>query len=199
MTPKDSAGIFVRIWKLLHELSSTQGMTKEELAKSLSCNVRTVQRNLQLISTLGIPLREKAGLWGKKTYWIEQLPEDSAHNETIAAYLGRRYLEPQLLREMVCNELESAIAPHTKGKQQPKMKIHTETDPTRPCLYCGEPMEFTIAVPENPGESPLVDFRVVARCGNPRCFAGTPYVSIDSAKATYDMYVQNAVKKRRKS
>lgn len=98
MTPKDntndSAGIFVRIWKLLQELSSTQGMTKEELAEKLSCNVRTIQRNLQLIVSLGIPLQEKTGLRGKKSYWIEQQADDFTYDEVLAVYVGRRYLEP---------------------------------------------------------------------------------------------------------
>ena len=124
----DSAGMITRIWKLLQELStSPRGMTKEELAEKLSCNARTIQRNLQLIVSLGVPLQEKTGPRGKKTYWIERQSEDFTYNEVVAVYIGRRYLEP-LRGTRFWDAMQSA---YQKIRQRcgPQMIGHLESFP----------------------------------------------------------------------
>ena len=89
----------VRRWILLKTLCIRRhGTTIQELAAEAGVGEKTIRRDIEAFQTVGFPLVETVGQFGRKSYRIA--PERSqpgmafAFDEAIALYLGRRFLEP---------------------------------------------------------------------------------------------------------
>ena len=89
----------VRQWILLKTLSARHyGATVKELAEEMGVGEKTIRRDLQVFRTVGFPLEERVGDFGRKAWWLQAAPNQAGMNftfdEAIALYLGRRFLEP---------------------------------------------------------------------------------------------------------
>jgi proteasome accessory factor B len=89
----------LRQWILLNTLCARrQGATIQELAGETGVGQKTIRRDIEAFQTVGFPIIETAGQFGRKSYRID--PERNqpgmafAFDEAIALYLGRRFLEP---------------------------------------------------------------------------------------------------------
>ena len=74
------------------------GVTVKDMAHELSVGEKTIRRDLDTFKTVGFPLQEAVGEFGRKTWRIEAGSADPglnfAFDEAIALYLGRRFLDP---------------------------------------------------------------------------------------------------------
>lgn len=89
----------VRQWILLRTLSARRtGATIKELAEEMAVGEKTVRRDLETFLTVGFPLEETVGRFGRKTYRLDPAKTQPglafAFDEAVALYLGRRFLEP---------------------------------------------------------------------------------------------------------
>lgn len=93
----DQKTIF-RQWKILNLLSSReQGVTIKELALLVHASGRTVQRDLDLLQSVGFPLETITGAHGRKRWTCGPglIPAIKLNLTEIAAlYLGRKLMEP---------------------------------------------------------------------------------------------------------
>ncbi|AGA24813.1 helix-turn-helix transcriptional regulator [Singulisphaera acidiphila] len=90
-----------RQWILLRALSAQRfGLTIQEMVTESGVAAKTIRRDLELFRSLGFPLEETVGEFGRKTWKIvsseSQPPLALALNldEVIALHLGRRLLDP---------------------------------------------------------------------------------------------------------
>ncbi|MFO0872109.1 MAG: WYL domain-containing protein [Pirellulales bacterium] len=87
-----------RQWKFLRILAHRrQGVPLKELAVEAGVTERTVRRDLEMFRTLGFPLTERTGEYGRKTWRLEVESLASLSftlDEALAFYLGRRFLDP---------------------------------------------------------------------------------------------------------
>ena len=95
---RDESGLR-RQWILLKALSSRRlGLTVREMAEELGVVDKTVRRDLALFRSVGFPLEETVGEFGRKTWRIApagiQPPLSFTFDEAVALHLGRRLLAP---------------------------------------------------------------------------------------------------------
>lgn len=88
-----------RQWGLLRRLSArTAGWTLRELAGEFAVTERTVRRDLDTFRSVGFPIREEAGDYGRKCWRMaaarELPPLEFSYDEAVALHLGRRLLAP---------------------------------------------------------------------------------------------------------
>jgi predicted DNA-binding transcriptional regulator YafY len=88
-----------RQWILLSALSARHyGLTVQEMVTESGVAAKTIRRDLDLFRSLGFPLEESVGEFGRKTWKIgqggSQPPLSLSLDEAIALYLGRRLLDP---------------------------------------------------------------------------------------------------------
>ena len=88
-----------RQWTLLRALTSRRlGLTIGQMADELGVTSRTIRRDLEVFRSVGFPLEEAVGEFGRKTWSIkagrDQPPLAFTYDEVIALHLGRRMLEP---------------------------------------------------------------------------------------------------------
>jgi predicted DNA-binding transcriptional regulator YafY len=89
----------VRQWILLRKLCSHHyGLTVKDMVHELNVSEKTIRRDLETFQTVGFPLKEVVGEFGRKKWHIEDGKAEPglnfAYDEAIALYLGRRFLEP---------------------------------------------------------------------------------------------------------
>ena len=89
----------VRQWILLRKLCSCRyGVTIKDMVHELNVSEKTIRRDLETFQTVGFPLNESVGDFGRKTWQIEAGKNEPglyfAFDEAIALHLGRRFLEP---------------------------------------------------------------------------------------------------------
>jgi len=89
----------VRQWLLLKILSANRyGRTVQELVDEMKVSAKTIRRDLETFQSVGFPLKEVVGDFGRKKWHLEVGKHESdlnfAFDEAIALYLGRRFLEP---------------------------------------------------------------------------------------------------------
>ena len=89
----------VRQWILLRKLCSHRfGVTIKDMVHELNVSEKTIRRDLETFQTVGFPLNESVGEYGRKTWHMEDGKSEPglnfAYDEAIALYLGRRFLEP---------------------------------------------------------------------------------------------------------
>jgi predicted DNA-binding transcriptional regulator YafY len=89
----------VRQWLLIKRLGVRHGgLTIGELAGELEVSQKTVRRDLATLNTVGFPVEETVGDYGRKSYRLDPrcARPDLAFtfDEALALYLGRKYLEP---------------------------------------------------------------------------------------------------------
>jgi proteasome accessory factor B len=74
------------------------GLSIHEMADEAGVSQRTIRRDLELFRSVGFPLEEAVGEFGRKTWTIkpgrDQPPLAFTYDEAIALYLGGRMLEP---------------------------------------------------------------------------------------------------------
>jgi len=87
-----------RQWLLLKALSSRRlGLTVREMAEELGVVDKTVRRDLSLFRSVGFPLEESVGEFGRKTWRIAVGTRPAlsfTFDEAVALHLGRRLLAP---------------------------------------------------------------------------------------------------------
>lgn len=89
----------VRQWALLKKLSTRRyGLTVRDMAREMGVGEKTIRRDLDLFRSLGFPVEDEVGDFGRKTWKMTanwgQPPLNFAFDEALALYLGRRFLEP---------------------------------------------------------------------------------------------------------
>lgn len=88
-----------RQWALLRALTSRRlGLSIREMADEVGVTPRTIRRDLEVFRSVGFPLEEAVGEFGRKAWTIkpgrDQPPLAFTYDEAIALHLGRRMLEP---------------------------------------------------------------------------------------------------------
>ena len=88
-----------RQWALLRALSSARhGIPIKRMAEELGVTERTIRRDLGVFRSVGFPLEEHVGEFGRKTWRIVSdragPPLTFTFDEAVALYLGRELLEP---------------------------------------------------------------------------------------------------------
>lgn len=88
-----------RQWALLRALTSRHlGLSVRQMADELGVTARTIRRDLDVFRSVGFPLEEDVGEYGRKTWRVkaarDQPPLAFTFDEAVALYLGRRLLEP---------------------------------------------------------------------------------------------------------
>lgn len=88
-----------RQWALLRSLTSRHlGLTIRQMAEDLGVTQRTIRRDLEVFRSVGFPLDEAVGEFGRKTWTIkagrDHPPLAFTYDEAIALHMGRRMLEP---------------------------------------------------------------------------------------------------------
>jgi proteasome accessory factor B len=88
-----------RQWALLRSLTSRHlGLTIRQMADDMGVTQRTIRRDLDLFRSVGFPLDEAVGEFGRKTWTIkagrDHPPISFTYDEAIALHMGRRMLEP---------------------------------------------------------------------------------------------------------
>ena len=94
-----AAPTLVRQWTLLRALSSrVEGLTIKEMAKELEVSEKTIRRDLETFRSVGFPLQENVGRFGRKRWLLDPSQRAPgltfAFDEALALYLGRRLMEP---------------------------------------------------------------------------------------------------------
>jgi predicted DNA-binding transcriptional regulator YafY len=89
----------VRQWLLLRTLCSRHfGVTVKEMIDELGASEKTIRRDLETFLSVGFPLQETIGTFGRKTWRVESGKVGPGlsftFDEAISLYLGRRFLEP---------------------------------------------------------------------------------------------------------
>ena len=89
----------IRQWILLWALCARGcGITVKELAEELGVGEKTIRRDLETFQTVGFPLVETIGQFGRKKWHINPAKYQPgmcfAFDEAISLYLGQRFLEP---------------------------------------------------------------------------------------------------------
>lgn len=89
----------VRQWILLKALSvRNDGLTICELAGELEVSEKTIRRDLTTFKTVGFPIEEATGAYGRKSYRLDpgwRKPDLAfTFDEALALYLGRKFLQP---------------------------------------------------------------------------------------------------------
>jgi len=87
-----------RQWRILNILGYREnGVTVKELANEFQSSQRTIQRDLDLLQSIGFPLEPTTGPHGRK-YWSRKAGLIPSINLTLteaaAIYLGRKLMEP---------------------------------------------------------------------------------------------------------
>jgi predicted DNA-binding transcriptional regulator YafY len=98
---------------MLRALTSRHyGLTVREMAQDAGVNEKTIRRDLERFRSVGFPLEEVAGEFGRKTWKIRS---EGSHpslsfsfDEAIALYLGRRLLQP-LAGTVFCEAAQKAF------------------------------------------------------------------------------------------
>jgi len=70
----------VRQWTLLLMLARRRGLTVSEMAQEQSVVDRTIRRDLDLMRSVGLPLIETVGIYGRKSWRLDLV--------ALAAQLG---------------------------------------------------------------------------------------------------------------
>jgi predicted DNA-binding transcriptional regulator YafY len=88
-----------RQWILLKSLSSHRyGLTVRAMAAEAGVGDKTIRRDLELFRSLGFPLEETVGEFGRKTWRIASTgnvpPLSLSIDEAVALHLARRLLDP---------------------------------------------------------------------------------------------------------
>jgi predicted DNA-binding transcriptional regulator YafY len=88
-----------RHWHLLTMLSSRHhGLTVSDMVDALGVSAKTIRRDIVLFRSVGIPLEETVGDFGRKKWRLTRagnpVPLSFSFDEAAALYLGRRLLEP---------------------------------------------------------------------------------------------------------
>jgi predicted DNA-binding transcriptional regulator YafY len=88
----------VRQWILLKLLAVRNGgLTVSELASELEVSQKTIRRDLSTFQTVGFPVEETKGEYGRKTYRLDSCwgkPELAfTFDEALALYLGRKSMQ----------------------------------------------------------------------------------------------------------
>jgi proteasome accessory factor B len=88
-----------RQWALLRRLSArAAGWTLRELAGEFAVTERTLRRDLDTFRSVGFPIREESGEFGRKCWRMattrELPPLEFSYDEAVALHLGRRLLGP---------------------------------------------------------------------------------------------------------
>ncbi len=87
-----------RQWKFLRLLAHRkQGVALKELAAEAGVTERTVRRDLDMFRSIGFPLVESTGEFGRKAWRLESDGLTGLFftlDEAMAFYLGRRFLDP---------------------------------------------------------------------------------------------------------
>ena len=99
----------LRIFRQL--LKTRDGLSKKELAEEIGCAIRTVERTIELLQELLVPIEERTVEHGRKLYRI--LPGSRRITFTISEIAvvctSRRFLQSMQgteLLEMISKELE---------------------------------------------------------------------------------------------
>lgn len=104
----------VRQWILLKVLSvRNDGLTVGELAREMEVSEKTIRRDLSTFKTVGFPIDEATGNYGRKSYRLDSgwgKPDLAfTFDEALALYLGRKFLQP-LAGTLVWEAAERAFA-----------------------------------------------------------------------------------------
>lgn len=88
-----------RQWSLLRALSvARRGLTLRQMAAELGVTERTIRRDMDVFRTVGFPLEEEVGDFGRKAWRIGasdgRPPLAFTFDEAAALHLGHRLLEP---------------------------------------------------------------------------------------------------------
>jgi predicted DNA-binding transcriptional regulator YafY len=88
----------MRHWNLLRTLGARRmGVTVRELARELAVAEKTIRRDLEFLRRMGVPLEERTGDRGRKTWLLGEAwsrpPLQFDFEEAAALYLGRQLLE----------------------------------------------------------------------------------------------------------
>lgn len=88
-----------RQWALLRALTSRRlGLSIRQMADEVGVTQRTIRRDLEVFRSVGFPLEEAVGEFGRKVWTIkpgrDQPPLSFTYDEAIALHLGGRMLEP---------------------------------------------------------------------------------------------------------
>lgn len=89
----------VRQWILLKVLSvRNSGLTISELAREMEVSEKTIRRDLSTFKTVGFPIEEAKGDYGRRSYRLDSgwgKPDLAfTFDEALALYLGRKFLQP---------------------------------------------------------------------------------------------------------
>lgn len=83
-----------RQWQLLRAIAAGRGeATIKSLSAATGMSDKTIRRDVALLKSVGFPLEERAGEFGRKTYGVEVsgVPQlEFAYDEALALYLCRR-------------------------------------------------------------------------------------------------------------
>ncbi len=96
---------------LLHIANGDGVQGVESLANSLGVSVKTLRRDLASLRDLGVPIEERIGPHGQKTFWLakEALPQIKFnYDEALALMLCRSSLE-SLRGTLIGNSIETAF------------------------------------------------------------------------------------------
>ncbi len=88
-----------RQWALLRRLSTpSAGLTLRELAGEFAVAERTIRRDLETFRSVGFPIREDVGEFGRRAWRLatarELPPLNFSYDEAVALHLGGRLLGP---------------------------------------------------------------------------------------------------------
>jgi predicted DNA-binding transcriptional regulator YafY len=88
----------IRHWNLVRMLSARRlGVTVQEMARELGVTDKTIRRDLKFLRRMGVPMEERTGDYGRKTWWLGKAwsgaPLQLKWDEAAALYLGRQLLE----------------------------------------------------------------------------------------------------------
>ena len=88
----------IRQWNLLRMLGARRlGITVREMAREMGVTEKTIRRDLDFLRRMGVPLEERTGDCGRKTWRLGEAwsrpPLQFTFEEAAALYLGRQLLE----------------------------------------------------------------------------------------------------------
>jgi predicted DNA-binding transcriptional regulator YafY len=88
-----------RQWGLLNALSARRlGITINEMAREMGVTPKTIRRDLDLFRSVGFPLEESVGDFGRKSWKLansgQHVPLGFSYDEALALHFGGVYLTP---------------------------------------------------------------------------------------------------------
>jgi predicted DNA-binding transcriptional regulator YafY len=88
----------IRRWNLVRMLGARRsGITVREMATEMGVSVKTIRRDLDFLRLMAVPVEERTGERGLKSWWLNESwnrpPLQFTFEEAAALYLGRQLLE----------------------------------------------------------------------------------------------------------